>query len=143
VAFAPTDPVGFDAEGRLLTIADLVRPGKMLALVVGAAGCSHCDDLKEEFAGSMDRFPYPLYLLSNEAQPASGSAHFLFDEQRRLHRHAEIAVTPSLLLIDPDTLVAGPAARGGTVIRQALLALLLQQCAAPERNDAALELVAA
>lgn len=134
VRFDASDVVGHDADGRVLTIGDLVEPGKMLALVVGADGCSHCKELEEEYAAHAERFPFPLYLLSNAPHAAPANPHLLVDETRWVHLHAGISGTPSLLVIDPNTLVAGAPIRGGLHSRRMLLELLLSEGAPPDRQ---------
>lgn len=130
LAFAPGDHVGADRGGRALAIADLGSAGQPLAIILISKGCPPCEELKGELGASADRFPFPLYLVSDEQPGAGGGSHVLFDGARTLRAKAGIFGTPSMLLIDPATLrITEPVVAGAAPIRRALLERLLAAAA--------------
>lgn len=138
LAFAPGDHVGADRAGRALAMADLGRAGQPLAIIIISKGCTPCEELKDELSASAERFPFPLYLVSDEQAGAGDGSHFLFDSARTLRARAGIVGSPSMLLIDPASLrITGPVVAGAPHIRRALLERMLAAGAAgPAAMDA-------
>jgi hypothetical protein len=128
---AADTPLGTRADGVPLTLGDLARPGRPIALLLGAKGCAACAPIKAELAPLLGKLPFPACLVLEDAPAAQDDgAHVAYDPHATFRRLIGGKALPALVLIDPliDPLgwtLAAPLVSGEEAIRATLLRTVL------------------
>jgi hypothetical protein len=115
--------LGQTAEGRVVTLGELLRDDGPLALLLALPGCAECDTVKAEFLPFRSHFRFPLFVL--ERGLGGGEPGHLLDAGGHLARRLRIGGYPALVVIDPlDLALASPVAFGAADIRKRLMHMI-------------------
>jgi hypothetical protein len=115
--------LGQTAEGRMVTLGELLRDDGPLALLLALPGCAECDTVKAEFLPFRSHFRFPLFVL--ERGSGGGEPGHLLDAGGHLARRLRIGGYPALVVIDPlDLTLASPVAFGAADIRKRLMHMI-------------------
>lgn len=136
---APLDPMlvlGVDGTGQARSLRDLGRGDGPVVLLMMAEGCTACGALKRALLPLLERFPFPVHPVMEDAPAASALPAVLFDRGAVLRKGLGVRSMPALALLSPVSgALLAPCALGSEAIQAQLLTMLL---AAP-RPRAALQ----